>query len=345
MYDNDVENEKLNKQENRMRPPAIRPRERGDYELYEPDETPARSQSRAAQDAFRKAPPARYSPRQSNPRRNVSGPKHIQNVPPDPGSRGRDHKDDKRRANKTNLIVSRLLLGFAVVFLAVGIYLLVKPSVVHKKQDQIASEILEQLIDQKPEDTGHISIEVNVDDINIPGSYSDEYDVILPPGETAGSSNETKPAATTHKPGTVVTIKSDSIMRIAKINLEIPVAPDINATSLFVLPGHYPSSPQPGEIGVTSYFGHRMYGKGRHFNRLNEVTQGDTIKIQRKGMLYTYVVDSSDIVEPSELGRFIYESTDKSRIVLVTCHPKQVTGVPKYRIVVRGHLESAQPVA
>lgn len=236
---------------------------------------------------------------------------------------------------------SGALIFLSVVFLALGIYFFVKPMIIHRNQDKIAQELLDRLKQQATNSTEEISIDVPAGDINLPGSYSDEYDYIYPPGVTHDP-EATDPVQPDNP--TIVTIRTDAIMRIPKINLEIAVAPDVNASSLWVLPGHYPSSPQPGSPGVAAYFGHRMYGKGRHFNRLNEVNPGDKIQVQRKGMLYTYVVETSDIIEPSALGRYVYESSPESRILLVTCHPIQTTGIPKYRIVIRGALESAVPV-
>ncbi len=238
--------------------------------------------------------------------------------------------------------MSRILIGLSLLFFALGIYFFVKPMIIHRNQDKIAQELLDRLKDQAPDSTEEVTIEVDVKDINLPGSYRDEYDYILPPH--ASRPPKTEETTSPSKAPSVVTIRTDSIMRIPKINLEIAVAPDVTASSLWVLPGHYPSSPQPGETGVTAYFGHRMYGRGRHFNRLNEVVAGDRIQVQRKGVIYNYVVETSDIIEPADLGKYVFESADKARILLVTCHPIQTTGIPQYRIVVRGYLESTEEV-
>lgn len=238
--------------------------------------------------------------------------------------------------------LSRILIGLSLIFFALGIYFFIKPMIVHRNQDKIAQELLDKLKAQSPDSTQEISVAVDAKDIDLPGSYRDEYDYILPPRVTR--TFQTGETTATSKSPSVVTIRTDAIMRIPKIGLEIAVAPDVNASSLWVLPGHYPSSPQPGEIGVAAYFGHRMYGKGRHFNRLNEVVPGDTIQVQRMGYRYNFVVESSDIIEPADLGKYVFESADKARILLVTCHPIQTTGVPKYRIVVRGYLESTERI-
>lgn len=236
--------------------------------------------------------------------------------------------------------LSRILIGLSLLFFALGIYFFIKPMIVHRNQDKIAQELLDRLKEQRPDSTQEVTVVVDTKDIDLPGSYRDEYDYILPPRVTR--TFQTEETTETSKSPSIVTIRTDSIMRIPAINLEIAVAPDVNASSLWVLPGHYPSSPQPGEIGVAAYFGHRMYGKGRHFNRLDEVVPGDKIQVQRMGKLYNFVVESSDIIEPDDLGKYVFESAHTARILLVTCHPIQTTGVPKYRIVVRGYLESTE---
>ena len=237
---------------------------------------------------------------------------------------------------------SNTLVVLAVIFFILGAYFFIKPMIIHRNQDKIAQDLLDRLKEQEPGSTDEISVDVDIKDINPPGGYVNDYDYFTPTKTKPPLAEPTEAPAT--KPPTVVTIKTDSIMRIPKINLEIAIAPDVNAASLWVLPGHSPPSPQPGDTGVAAYFGHRMYGKGRHFNRLNEVAPGDKIEIQRKGYLYTYVVESSDIIEPPELGKYVYETSYRPRILLVTCHPIQTTGVPKYRMVVRGVLESAEPI-
>ncbi len=247
----------------------------------------------------------------------------------------------KKRKNRT---ISRILTLLAVLCFALGFYFLILPSIVHKNQDNAAQELLDKLKKQEEAgETGVVEITVKAGDVNAPGSFSPEYDVILRPGETLSPDS---PAFTEEKidRDAVIKIKTDTIMRIPKIDLEIAVAPNVRSSSLWVLPGHYPSSAKPGQKGVAAYFGHRMYGKGRHFNRLNEVEKGDIIEVQRKGKIYTYLVDAQKIIEPIDLGQYVLEKTSKAKILLVTCHPIQTTGVPKYRIVVQGHLTDVKDV-
>ncbi len=232
---------------------------------------------------------------------------------------------------------ARVLLGLSLVFFAVGIYFFVKPAIIHKNQEKAGKEILDLLENREPEETGEVTIEVNVDDVYIPGSYDDSFDIILPPGVTGNVTVNTNPAPT-QKPRTIV-IKSDTVMKIPSISYESAIAPDVKESTLWVLPGHFPPSAQPGEVGVAAYFGHRMIKRGLHFNRLNEVKVGDTIQIRRLGETYNFIVDYYRIVEPSAVGQYVYEETDTSRILLVTCDPVIGPRSTKKRILVGGYLE------
>lgn len=241
------------------------------------------------------------------------------------------------KRSKQRRIVTNALTLFAILCFALGIYFVALPSIVHKNQDDAARKLLEEL--KKNQDGAEITVRAG--DVNAPGSFSPGQDILVRPGEIPDPNRPT----TTEEPidrDAVITIKTDTIMRIPKIDLEIAVAPNVKSSSLWVLPGHYPASAHPGKKGVAAYFGHRMYGRGRHFNRLNEVEKGDTIEIQRKGKIYTYTVDAQHIIEPIDLGTYVFEETSKAKIVLVTCHPIQTTGVPEYRIVVQGHLTNTR---
>lgn len=246
---------------------------------------------------------------------------------------------DNSNKNKTEKksVVTYILTGLAILCFALGAYFLIYPEIIHKNQDDAAQELLNQLKNNLEE----AEITIKAGDVNPPGNFNPGYDVLVRPGEIPDPDRPTVPEEELN-PDEVITIKTDTMMRIPKIDLEIAVAPNVRSTSLWVLPGHYPSSVQPGQRGVAAYFGHRMYGKGRHFNRLDEVGQGDTIEIQRKGKIYTYTVDAQHIIDPINLGTYVFEETSKAKIVLVTCHPIQTTGTPKYRIVIQGHLTNTR---
>ncbi|MFA5586724.1 MAG: sortase [Saccharofermentanales bacterium] len=248
-----------------------------------------------------------------------------------------ESKKSKWKTFYLSPLVTRILLGLSVLFLLVGIYLFVKPALIHKNQQKAGQDILDLLANQEPGETGDVSITVNVKDVYSAGSFDDGYDVILPPGVTGETTLPTQPSG--ERPKTVV-IKADSIMRIPSIDFESAIAPDVKEATLWVLPGHFPPSVKPGEVGVAAYFGHRMIKRGLHFNRLNEVKVGDRIQVQRQGVTYNFVVDYYKIVVPADVGKYVYEETDQSRILLVTCDPVIGPRSTKKRILVGGYLEN-----
>ncbi len=270
--------------------------------------------------------------------------------PVDSDSPDDDHDDDREKPVPIGKLkrmwnsraFARILLGLSIVFFAVGIYFFVKPAIIYKNQEKAGKEILDLLENRDPEDTGEVTFEVNVDDVYIPGSYDESFDVIQPPGATGNVTVQTSPSATTQKPRTIV-IKSDTVMKIPSIDYESAIAPDVKESTLWVLPGHFPPSVQPGEVGVAAYFGHRMIKRGLHFNRLNEMKVGDTIQIKRLGETYNFIVDDYRIVEPADVGQYVYERTDTSRILLVTCDPVIAPRSTKKRILVGGYLEGGLP--
>ena len=274
------------------------------------------------------------------------------NDPPEDPPNGEDPADDKDdepvpvgrlKTIWRSKTFARILLGLSVLFFAIGIYFFVKPAIIYKNQEKAGKELLNLLENREPEETGEVTIEVNVADVYMEGSFDDGYDIILPPDYTGEfNPDETGPAVTTQRPKTVV-IKSDTVMKIPSINYESAIAPDVKESTLWVLPGHFPSSAQPGEVGVAAYFGHRMIKRGLHFNRLNEVKVNDRIHIKRLGKTYTFIVDYYKIVEPSEVGNYVYEKTDTSRILLVTCDPIIAPRSTKKRILVGGYLEGGLP--
>lgn len=274
------------------------------------------------------------------------------NVPPEeppeePEPPEEDEEEEPAPAGRLKRIwrsrnFSRILVGLSIICFAVGLYFFIKPTIIHKNQEKVGRDILEMLEVRPPEETGEVTIEVNVKDVYMPGSYDDSFDVILPPGVTGDVTVETTAPVTSSKPKTV-TITSDTVMKIPSINFESAIAPDVKESTLWVLPGHFPPSAQPGEVGVAAYFGHRMIKRGLHFNRLNEVSVGDRIQIKRLGQTYDFIVDYYKIVEPSEVGSYVYEETDTSRILLVTCDPIIAPRSTKKRILVGGYLEGGVP--
>lgn len=92
-------------------------------------------------------------------------------------------------------------------------------------------------------------------------------------------------------------------------------------------PGHFPTSALPGQVGNFVVSGHRTtYGKP--FERLNEVKAGDKVVIETQDRWVTYVVTTTRIVSPSDVG-VILPVPDQPGVrptqrlfTFTTCNPK-----------------------
>jgi sortase A len=78
-----------------------------------------------------------------------------------------------------------------------------------------------------------------------------------------------------------------------------------------------------------------MYTYGRHFNRLGEVGQGDTIVLEDKTNRYTYLVEENVAILPKDLPAAMTVSTSEARLLLVTCTPVRVAS---HRMLVKAYL-------
>ena len=83
-------------------------------------------------------------------------------------------------------------------------------------------------------------------------------------------------------------------------------------------PGRYPQTPLPGEGGTTGIAGHRTT-YGAPFRRINEIEDGDEIRVELPYATFTYKVEKHEIVDPSDVQ--IVNPVGYERVVLTACHP------------------------
>ncbi|MBO4651600.1 MAG: class D sortase [Clostridiales bacterium] len=136
------------------------------------------------------------------------------------------------------------------------------------------------------------------------------------------------------------TLTSYGTISIPSIDLELPVWDGAGIVELRYGAGRMPLSCDAGCTGNLVIFGHRMRRYGSIFNRLDEVTMGDSVTISRSGSSHTYIVDQVVTIDPSEISRYIRmeEEGDACRITLITCTP---VGVGTQRLLVIGHLQKS----
>jgi LPXTG-site transpeptidase (sortase) family protein len=106
----------------------------------------------------------------------------------------------------------------------------------------------------------------------------------------------------------------------------------------------HPISRNPGNMGNFFLTGHSSYyawDNGRYkdvFALLHEVESGDEAIIYWKGKKYTYILNKSKIVPPTEVS-VLKQPDDRSMITLMTCTP---VGTNKNRLIWTGDLVSVE---
>jgi sortase A len=109
-------------------------------------------------------------------------------------------------------------------------------------------------------------------------------------------------------------------------------------------PGHFPGTALPGQVGNFAVAGHRAT-HGEPFAHLDEMRKGDTVEVETVSGTYTYVIDSSVIVDPTYTGVIDPvpgkpNATPKHALItLVTCNPRWGS---TERMIVSGHLTATQ---
>ncbi|HEY5563791.1 MAG TPA: class D sortase [Clostridiaceae bacterium] len=124
------------------------------------------------------------------------------------------------------------------------------------------------------------------------------------------------------------------IMTIPKIDLKVAISEGSDLATLKYAVGHFEGTAMPGETGNSSFAGHRSYTYSEYFNRLDELTNGDSIIVQTKKGIFTYIVYKKLVVEPSEVS--VLDATADAEITLVTCTPIRVA---THRLIIKGKLK------
>ena len=84
-------------------------------------------------------------------------------------------------------------------------------------------------------------------------------------------------------------------------------------------PGHYPQTPLPGPWArPRAIAGHRTTYLAP-FRHINEIEDGDEIRIELPYAAFTYVVQKHEIVDPSDVE--IVNPVGYDALVLTACHP------------------------
>jgi len=141
--------------------------------------------------------------------------------------------------------------------------------------------------------------------------------------------------------------KGFAFLRIPRLgkDFDVPVIEGVRKRDLSRGVGHYVQTARPGEIGNVGVAGHRATN-GEPFKDLDQVRRGDALVLETETSWFTYVVDRTRIVKPTDVwvidpvpGR-PHATPTKALLTLTTCNPRWAS---TERLIVFSHLEKTTP--
>lgn len=126
------------------------------------------------------------------------------------------------------------------------------------------------------------------------------------------------------------------ILRVPKINVEVPVLEGTDDLSLNRAVGHVTGTANPGQDGNIAIAGHR----DGFFRGLKDVVLGDTVELVTPQRTETYIIDRITIVRPSDVS--VLQPRSHASLTLITCYPFYFIGSAPQRYIVQASIaESA----
>jgi len=119
-----------------------------------------------------------------------------------------------------------------------------------------------------------------------------------------------------------------AILRIPKIQLEVPVLKGTDDITLNRGVGQIAGTAAPGEMGNIGIAGHR----DGFFRNLKEVNKGDVIELETTAVSEIYVVDHIMVTGPDDVS--VLKPRDTQSLTLVTCYPFHFIGPAARRFIV-----------
>lgn len=230
--------------------------------------------------------------------------------------------------NRRKIVFFIVLAWVITVTCLVGYYFISRKKVENIEEQR--AEIVQGMVVDIKDKSEHTFV-VNPSELPVEGDEEDDFvsDEPVEPEETLESDPSEEPGDSSE--GYVLT--SYGTISIPSIDLDLPIWEGAGKVELRYGTGRMPTSATAGSEGNLVIFGHRMRKYGSMFNRLGEVSIGDSIVITTDEASITYIVDEIVTITPGELSYYIGVS-DGVRITLITCTP---TGVGSHRLLVIGH--------
>ena len=231
---------------------------------------------------------------------------------------------------KKRVIIAIICVWAASVIGIAGYYFLHRHRVQENEDQRI--EVVNEMVNDIKNESKH-SFVVSANELPVEGDEEDYPVVEEQPEEVEPESDTENNNNDNYNGSSDYTLISYGTISIPSISCELPVWEGAGKIELRYGAGRMPTSALAGQEGNLVIFGHRMKRYGSMFNRLGEVSIGDSIVISTENESVTYIVDEIETISPSELSAYIAMS-DGVRITLITCTP---TGVGSHRLLIIGH--------
>lgn len=232
-----------------------------------------------------------------------------------------DGKKAKRDQNRRGSVV---LLVLAAVLILTGIVcLLIEPIRSWRRQkitsdalNAVSSEIARESLLTMGDDAA-ITYVVPKDGNEVAGEtydyYGEDEEDILALKQQVEDKEKNLPKK--------IVLTCAGILKIEKIDLELPVWTESSRIALRYGLGIFEDSVLPGQKGNSAILGHRNQHTNTMFYRLKEVKEGDRVEfINAEGHELLFTVDEVKIVNSKDLMDHITgDITDKVQLTLVTC--------------------------
>jgi sortase A len=112
------------------------------------------------------------------------------------------------------------------------------------------------------------------------------------------------------------------LIEIPRIGVSEYLVAGVRTEDLRKGPGHYPTTPLPGELGNAAIAGHRTT-YGSPFFDLDQLQPGDEIIVTMLGdSRFVYRVTESVVVTPADYDVVLTDDPDIAVLTLTTCHPQ-----------------------
>jgi sortase A len=147
------------------------------------------------------------------------------------------------------------------------------------------------------------------------------------------SATVSRPPAAPHAPAPP--IRNGALigrLAIPRLNVRSVVREGAGEDTLDVALGHIPGTALPGQPGNVGVAGHR----DTLFRGLRHIAKNDVIEFQTPAGSYSYKVESTGIVKPTDVG--VLGTGRHPEMTLVTCYPFYYVGSAPERFIVKARL-------